>query len=74
MRYQNNRLGHNIIREIREELLMSKAELSRKADVSPLTINRIEKGKPCQIATKRKVILALGCDLSDRDKIFPKHL
>jgi DNA-binding XRE family transcriptional regulator len=65
-------LGANIVKEIREELLMSKAELARKAGVSPLTIDRIEKGKSCRMETKRKIILALGYHLSDKDKIFPK--
>jgi DNA-binding XRE family transcriptional regulator len=62
----------NIVREIREELLMSKAELARKAGVSPLTIDRIEKGKNCRMETRRKIILALGYKLSDKDKIFPE--
>ena len=65
------KLGQNIVREIREELLMSKAELARKAGVSPLTIDRIEKGKSCRMETKRKIILALGYNLSDKVKIFP---
>lgn len=65
-------LGANIVKEIREELLMSKAELARKAGVSPLTIDRIEKGKSCRMETKRKIILALGYHLSDKDKIFPQ--
>ena len=65
-------LSANIVREIREELLMSKAELARKAGVSPLTIDRIEKGKSCRMETKRKIILALGYHLSDKDKIFPQ--
>jgi len=64
-------LGNNIVREIREELLMSKAELARKAGVSPLTIDRIEKGMSCRMETKRKIILALGYDLSDKLRIFP---
>ncbi|MCP4665280.1 MAG: helix-turn-helix domain-containing protein, partial [Deltaproteobacteria bacterium] len=34
----------NSVKKIREGLLMSKAELARKAGVSPLTIDRIEKG------------------------------
>ena len=62
----------NIVREIREELLMSKAELARKAGVSPLTIDRIERGKSCRMETRRKIILALGYRLSDKDKIFPE--
>jgi len=60
----------NTVREIREELLLSKAELARKASVSPLTIDRIEKGKDCRMETKRKIILALGYKLSDKEKIF----
>jgi DNA-binding XRE family transcriptional regulator len=66
------KLPQNIVREIREELLMSKAELARKAGVSPLTIDRIERGKNCRMETRRKIILALGYNLSDKDKIFPE--
>ena len=65
-------MGRNIVRDIREELLMSKAELARKAGVSPLTIDRIEKGKNCRMETRRKIILALGYDLSDKGKVFPE--
>jgi DNA-binding XRE family transcriptional regulator len=66
------KLRQNIVREIREELLMSKAELARKAGVSPLTIDRIEKGKSCRMETRRKIILALGYNLADKDRIFPE--
>ncbi|MDY6851713.1 MAG: helix-turn-helix transcriptional regulator, partial [Thermodesulfobacteriota bacterium] len=38
-------MGANSLKTIREQLLMSKAELARKAGVSPLTIDRIESGK-----------------------------
>ena len=62
--------GKNCLKEIRESLLMSKAELARKADVSSMTIDRIERGKPCRLETKRKIILALGFNLSDSKKIF----
>ena len=58
------------MKKIREELLLSKAELARKAGVSPLTIDRIEKGKDCRMETKRKIILALGYKLSEKEKIF----
>jgi len=61
----------NRVREIRESLLMSKAELARKARVSPLTVDRIERGAPCRMSTMRKIILALGMKLSDREKVFP---
>lgn len=49
---------------------MSKSELAREANVSPITITRIEAGKPCRLETKRKILLALGYNLSDRKKIF----
>jgi DNA-binding XRE family transcriptional regulator len=60
----------NTLKEIRESLLMSRAELSRKANVSPVTIARIESGMPCRMETKRKILLALGLKLSEKDKIF----
>ena len=63
-------MGRNIVKKIREELLMSKAELARKAGVSSLTIDRIEKGKSCRMETKRKIILALGYNLADKSKVF----
>ena len=49
---------------------MSKSELARKADVSPITISRIESGKPCRVETQRKILLALRLGLSERAKIF----
>ena len=64
-------MAHNFVREIREKLLLTKAELARKAGISPLTIDRIEKGKSCRIETKRRIILALGYKVTDRDKVFP---
>ncbi len=64
-------MGNNFVKEIREGLLMSKAELARKAKVSSLTIDRIEKGTSCRMETKRKIILALGHKLSQKDKVFP---
>ena len=63
-------MPQNTVRKIREQLLLSKAELARKAGVSPLTIDRIEKGKDCRMETKRKIILALGYKLSDKEQIF----
>lgn len=61
----------NNLKKVREDLLMSKSELARKADVSVLTINRIEKGMSCRVSTKRKIILALGLKLNEKEKIFP---
>jgi DNA-binding XRE family transcriptional regulator len=67
-------VGQNTVKKIREELLLSKAELARKAGVSPLTIDRIERGKDCRMETKRKIILALGYKLSDKDKLFSNDI
>ena len=63
-------LVYNTVRKIREKLLMSRAELARNAGISPLTVDRIEKGMTCRIETKRKIILALGYELSDKGLIF----
>jgi DNA-binding XRE family transcriptional regulator len=63
-------LVHNTVREIREKLLMSKAELARNAGISRLTVDKIEKGMSCRIETKRKIILAFGYDLSDKGLNF----
>jgi len=60
----------NRVKETRESLLMSKAELAREARVSPITISRIEQGMPCRMETKRKIILALGLKLTEKDKVF----
>jgi DNA-binding XRE family transcriptional regulator len=68
----NGRIKANMskLREIRESLLVSKAELARKAKVSPITITRIENGMPCRMETKRKILLALDLKLSEKNKIF----
>jgi len=63
-------MNENTLKKTREALLMSKAELARAAKVSPITISRIENGLPCRMETKRKIILALGLKISDKDKIF----
>ena len=64
------KMGNNAVKKIRESLMMSKAELSRKANVSPITITRIEKNMPCRIETQRKILLALGLKPADKHKIF----
>lgn len=61
----------NHVKRLREAQLVSKAELARKAGLSALTIDRVEGGMDCRMDTKRKIILALGLKLSDKDKVFP---
>ncbi|MBW2441239.1 MAG: helix-turn-helix transcriptional regulator [Deltaproteobacteria bacterium] len=63
-------MGTNSLKKTRESMLMSKAELARNANVSPITITRIEKGMPCRMDTKRKILLALGLKPADKNKIF----
>ncbi|MEI6080139.1 MAG: helix-turn-helix transcriptional regulator [bacterium] len=58
------------LRRYREENLISKAELSRKAGISPITLGRIEEGFPCRIDTKRKILNALGLIAKDKHLIF----
>ena len=60
----------NRVKDIRESKLMSKSELARKAGVSALTIDRIERGESCRLETKRKIILALGYSLDEKNKVF----
>jgi len=65
-------VGSNAVKQLRELLLLSKAELARKANLSALTVDRIEKGQNCRLETKRKIILALGYSLSEKHKVFPE--
>lgn len=64
MKHKNN------VRQIRTERLMSKSELARLAGVSPATIERIERGEDCRMETKRKILIAFGFALSEKNKIF----
>ena len=60
----------NQVQRFRENLMMSKAELARKAGLSTLTIDRVEAGRPCRLDTKRKILLALGLKVTDKDRVF----
>jgi DNA-binding XRE family transcriptional regulator len=58
------------VREARIERMMSKAELARRAGLSVLTIDRVEKGLECRMDTKRKILEALGLSREDRVRVF----
>ena len=60
----------NNVRKLRTERMMSKAELARRAGLSTLTVDRVEKGMPCRMDTKRKILEALGLTPSDRVAVF----
>lgn len=69
---KENKVVMNNVRKFREDLLMSKAELARKAGLSALTIDRVENGMLCRMDTMRKILLALGLKLTDKEKLFPE--
>ncbi len=60
----------NNVQRYRESLMMSKAELARKAGLSSLTIDRVEAGRACRLDTKRKILLALGMKVADKAEVF----
>jgi len=64
----------NNVRQMRIERMMSKAELARRANLSVLTIDRVEKGYGCRMDTKRKILRALDLGLADRVKVFGEEL
>ncbi len=63
-------MASNNVQRCRESLMMSKAELARKAGLSSLTIDRVEAGRACRLDTKRKILLALGLKVSDKAQVF----
>ncbi|MEK6606399.1 MAG: helix-turn-helix transcriptional regulator [Myxococcota bacterium] len=63
--------GRNHLRRLRVDRMMSKAELARRAGLSPLTIDRIERGFPARMDTMRKILEALGLSPADRGHVFP---
>lgn len=63
----------NNVQRFREEQLMAKAELARKAGVSESTIDRIEAGKDCRLETKRKILFALGLSVQDSVRLFGRR-
>ena len=64
----NNKDTKSKLRKYREDHLISKAELARKANISPITLGRIEQGCPCRLETKRKIIQALGLQVEQKNQ------
>jgi DNA-binding XRE family transcriptional regulator len=60
----------NTLKSYRQQVLISRTELARKAGLSRQTIECIEKGEGCRLETKRNIILALDLKLSEKDKLF----
>ena len=62
----------NSVKKMREAKMLSKTELARLAGISLLTLNRIEQGKDCRMATKRKILLALGLTPEQKQTLFKR--
>jgi DNA-binding XRE family transcriptional regulator len=62
----------NSVKKMREAKMLSKTELARLAGISLLTLNRIEEGKDCRMATKRKILLALGLSIEQKQTLFKR--
>jgi len=60
----------NRVRELREDKLMTQAQLARKARVALRTIHSVEKGMNCRMDTKRKILLALGVPFEQKHEVF----
>ena len=43
------------------------------AEISLVTLDRIEKGYDCRLSTKRKILEALGLDFDDKNDVFPEN-
>jgi DNA-binding XRE family transcriptional regulator len=71
---RTRRMLRNNVRRLREDRLLSKAELARRAGVSVLTVDRVESGMVCRMDTKRKIILGLGLEIEDKDKVFGEEV
>jgi DNA-binding XRE family transcriptional regulator len=61
---------NNNVKKIRESKMLSKTELARLAGISPLTLDRIERGKASRLSTKRKILLALGLKVNQKHRVF----
>jgi DNA-binding XRE family transcriptional regulator len=66
----SQRRKRNRVRELREDRLMTQAQLARKAHVALRTIHSVEKGMNCRMDTKRKILLALGIPFERKHEVF----
>ena len=64
------RTRRNRVRELRENKLMTQAQLAKKAKVALRTIHSVEKGMNCRMDTKRKILLALGIPFENKNQVF----
>ncbi|MDR1298195.1 MAG: helix-turn-helix domain-containing protein [Deltaproteobacteria bacterium] len=56
--------------DARKSQLLDKNSLARMAGVSSLTITRLETGKPVLLTNVKKIMIALGYSVADKDRFF----
>ena len=61
----------NLVRELREERLMTREELAERAGLSTRTLWSVESGFRCRLVTKRRIVRALGVARRDHRRVFP---
>ena len=61
----------NRVREIREERLLTRDDLARRAGVSLRTVWSVGAGHVCRVDTKRAILRALGVARSRHRDVFP---
>jgi DNA-binding XRE family transcriptional regulator len=61
----------NLVRALREERLMSREELAKRARVSLRTIWSVESGHECRLETKRSILRALRISRRQYRVVFP---
>jgi DNA-binding XRE family transcriptional regulator len=69
---REERVAANRVREIREEHLMTREELARRAGVSLRTVWSVESGHECRLETKRAILRALSIPRSQHRLVFPR--
>ena len=61
----------NVDGESGDNRLMTREELAERAGVSLRTIWSVEKGMPCRLVTKRRILQALGVAKRNHAQVFP---
>lgn len=54
--------------------MISNVELAKIADILPATITRVENGMPYRMETQRRIVMALGYKISDKNKVFGDYM
>ena len=66
-------MGSNAVKKSREERLMSRAELARKAGISPQTLERVERGKLVDWKPKGRFCLPSDMPFQTKKRFIKKN-